>query len=98
MLRLHDRASARPTRLSKQRKERAANPLLTLAQIKSRYPDEWILLKDPVVGKHLQVLKGVVAGHSKNRDDVDQKAIDLRLKRSAFLYTGEVPKDAVIIL
>lgn len=72
--------------------------VLSVRQIEARYPSQWILLKDPVVDKHLRVLKGEVVCHSKDRDEVDRQAIELRLKHSAFLYTGKMPKDAAIVL
>lgn len=72
--------------------------VLTRKEIETRYDSEWILIADPEVDKHLNVVRGAVVAHSKDRDEVYQKAIDLRLKHSAFLYAGKVPDDLVIIL
>jgi hypothetical protein len=72
------------------------NEVMTIEEIYSRYDAEWVLVEDPEVNEHLEVLRGKVVCHSKNRDAVDQKAIELRLKHSAFLYTGTIPEDAVI--
>ena len=89
---------SRTTSANRRTKGVQSNPVLSVAQIKSRYPSEWVLLKNPVVDKDLNVRKGEVAAHDKDRDVVDRQAIAMRLEHSAFLYTGEVPKDAVIIL
>ena len=72
--------------------------VLTVAEIGRRYHDEWILIADPEADEHLHVLRGQVVAHSKDRDEVYQRAVDLRLKHSAFLYTGSIPDDVVVIL
>lgn len=74
------------------------NKVLTIKQIKLRFRSEWVLLKDPEVDEHLEVVHGNVVFHSKDRDEVDRKAIELRLKHSAFLYTGKMPENTEIIL
>lgn len=72
--------------------------VLSLAEIEERFAGEWILLKDPVLGQDGKVAGGRVVWHSKDRDEVYQKAVELRLKHSAFLYTGTVPEDTAIVL
>ncbi|MBV9849502.1 MAG: hypothetical protein JO250_07425 [Armatimonadetes bacterium] len=74
------------------------NEVLTRPEIERQYRDEWILVADPETDEHLNVTRGEVVAHSKDRDEVYQKAVELRLKHSAFLYTGTVPDDVVIIL
>lgn len=72
--------------------------ILTMAEIESRYPSEWVLVEDPEVNEHLEVLRGKVLWHSKDRDEVYSKAIELRPKSAAYVYTGTIPEDAVIVL
>jgi hypothetical protein len=38
--------------------------VLTVKEIHRRFPSEWILLENPVVGKDLNVLGGSVVFHS----------------------------------
>jgi hypothetical protein len=71
---------------------------LTIAEIESRYPNDWILVVDPVTNEALEVQSGKVAWHSADRDEVYRKALELRPKRSAILCTQRIPDDAVIIL
>lgn len=71
---------------------------LTRAEIEMRFASEWILIADPEVDEHLNVTRGRVVAHSRDRDEVYQRAIDLRLKHSAFLYTGQIPDDVVIVI
>lgn len=72
--------------------------VLSRPDIEDRYRSEWVLIADPEVDENLEVVRGKVACHSKDRDEVDRKAIELRLKHSAFLYTGRIPEDVAIIL
>ena len=74
------------------------NEILTRQEIETRFDAEWILIADPEVDRHLNIVRGAVVAHSKDRDGVDEKAVELRLKHSAFLYTGKTPDDLVIIL
>ena len=71
---------------------------LTLAQIEERFQAEWVLIGDPQTTDALEIENGTVLWHSKDRDEVYRKAIALRPKRSAVLYTGQVPADTEIIL
>jgi hypothetical protein len=72
--------------------------MLTIEEINSRYVDEWVLVGDPVVEENLQVLRGTVLWHSKDRDELYRKALELQPQSSAVLYTGHTPQGAAIIL
>lgn len=74
------------------------NEVLTVQEIEARYQSEWVLVEDPEVTPQMEVTRGKVLYHSKNRDDVYKKAIELRPKHSAYLYTGRVADDMVIML
>ena len=71
---------------------------LTIAEIKARYESEWVLVQDPKTDEFLEVKSGKVRFHSKDRDEVYRKAVKLRPKRFAMLYTGTIPKDTAVIL
>jgi hypothetical protein len=72
--------------------------VLTIEEINSRYVAEWVLVGDPVTGENLQVLQGTVLWHSKDRDELYRKALELQPQSSAVLYTGRTPQGAAIIL
>ncbi len=74
------------------------NEIMTLAEIKSKFESEWVLVNDPVTTSNLEVERGEVIWHSKNRDEVYRKARELRPKHSAILYTGKMPVDMEIVL
>ena len=72
--------------------------LLTIAEIESRFDSEWVLLENPQTDPNLQVQSGTVLWHSKDRDEVYSKAVELRPKHFAVLYTGKLPKNTAIVL
>jgi hypothetical protein len=72
--------------------------ILTVAEMESRYVSEWLLVEEPQTDESLEVHSGKVRFHSKDRDEVYRKAIELRPKRFAVLYTGSIPKDAAVVL
>lgn len=76
--------------------------VLTIAELKARFPDEWVLLTDPETTEVHEVLSGTVILHSKDREEFDQKMIQLCEERPpghiAVLYTGEMPEDIIFAL
>lgn len=55
--------------------------VMTIAEIETRFESEWVLLEDPETNEALEVQSGKVRWHSKDRDEVYRKAIDLRPKK-----------------
>ena len=74
------------------------NALLSLDDIKSRFESEWVLVDDPETDESLEVVRGRVVFHSKDRDEVYRKAIQLKPKRFAMLFTGTLPQDIEVVL
>jgi hypothetical protein len=72
--------------------------VLTVGEMESRFDSEWVLVGDPETDASLHVQRGRVIHHSKDRDEVYRKAVELKPKRFAMLYTGTLPKDTAIIL
>src|SRR5713226_9323866 len=70
----------------------AMNEVLTVAEIKSRYDSEWVLIEDPQTNEALEVQSGRVLYHSRDRDEFDRKALGFHPKRFAVLYTGNPPE------
>ena len=71
---------------------------LTVAEIRSQFPSEWVLVEEPHTDESFEVQSGNVLYHAKDRDEVYRKAIELRPKRFAMLYTGTMPKNTAIVL
>jgi hypothetical protein len=72
--------------------------IYTIAEIKSRFDSEWILVEDPETDDALDVQRGTVRCRSKDRDEVYRAAVALKPKRFAILYTGQIPKDTAVVL
>ncbi len=72
--------------------------LLTISEIESRFKSEWVLVEDPQTNDILEVQGGRVRWHSQDRDEVYRKAVELRPKQFAVLYTGIIPKDTAVVL
>jgi hypothetical protein len=72
--------------------------VMTIGEIESEFDSEWVLVDEPETNEQLEVIKGKVLHHSKDRDEVYRKAVNLRPKRSAILYTGSIPEGTVVVL
>lgn len=72
--------------------------VLTIAQMEAQFESEWVLIEDPQTNEALEVQSGKVRWHSKDRDEVYRKAVELRPRRFAMLYTGRMPRDTAIVL
>lgn len=71
---------------------------MTLLEIHERFSSEWILIKDPVASESLELECGTVLFHSKSRDEVYEKAIELKPTHSAIIFTGLIEQDTAILL
>jgi len=74
------------------------NEVLTIAEIKSRYPAEYVLLGEPQKTDKLELIAGRVLWHGPDREELYRQANALRPKDSAILYTGPMPKNLAVLL
>ncbi len=72
--------------------------IMSIEDIQTLFESEWILLEDPETSEALEVKRGKVLWHSKDRDEVYRKARELRPKHSAILYTGKLPEGTAVVL
>jgi uncharacterized pyridoxal phosphate-containing UPF0001 family protein len=78
--------------------DRKQGPVMTLQEMEREFESEWVLVGDPQTNESLEVIQGTVLCHSRDRDEVYRAAVRLRLKRSAIIYTGQMPPDTAIVL
>jgi hypothetical protein len=71
---------------------------LTLAVIRARFEDEWVLIGDPETDEALEVLRGKILHHSKDRDEVYRQAVARHPRRCAIVFTGQIPADTAVVL
>ena len=71
---------------------------MALTEIEPEFDSEWVLIGEPMTDEALNVLEGRVLHRSKDRDEVYRKAVSLRPRRSAILYTGRIPEGTAVVL
>ena len=74
-----------------------ANERLTLEDMEQKYPDEWLFIVDCEISENTELLSGVVAVHSKYREDI-HNALMHHKGRIAIHSTREVPEGVEYIL
>ena len=72
--------------------------VLSIAEIEAKFDSEWVLIDDPQTDEALEVHSGTVRCHGKDRDEVYRRAVEIRPKRFAILYTGTMPEGTEIAL
>ena len=70
----------------------------TIEEIRSQFDSEWVLIEDPRTDAALNVLGGRVLHHSQDREEVYRTAVLRQPKRSAVIYTGEIPAGTAVVL
>ena len=73
------------------------NQRLTIQEIEQKYPDEWLLIVDCEISANTELLSGIVAVHSKSREDIHDALINYK-GRVAIHSTREIPEDVEYIL
>ena len=71
---------------------------MTIGEMESSFDSEWVLVGDPVTDEAHNVVRGTVLHHSKDRDEVYRRGLELRPKRVAFLYLGRPPEGTAIVV
>ena len=71
---------------------------MTIKEIEAQFESEWVLLEDPRTDEALEVHSGTVLWHGKDREEVYRRAIELRPRRFAIVYTGKMPRGTEIVL
>lgn len=74
------------------------NDVLTIEQIKSWHPSEWVLIGEPKLDEMSRLLAGKVLFHSPIRDEVYRKAVELHLPHFAIRYLGSLPENMALVL
>jgi len=74
------------------------NTIMTYQEMHRELVSEWILVGDPEYSENLEVKRGRVLYHSRSRDDLYKKAVELKPRHSAIVYTGTLPPGTVVVL
>ena len=57
--------------------------ILSLAEIKSKFNAQWILIADPDTNENLEIKSGKVLAYSESKDEIYDKARQFSLKYSS---------------
>lgn len=72
--------------------------ILTAAEIRDRYPREWVLIADTESDDLWNVIRGEVLAHSPQREEIDRALTKFQDVRSISIeYTGPIPDDYSVI-
>ena len=72
--------------------------IMTMEEIKARFDSEWVCIEDPETTDVLEVIRGKVLWHGKDKDEMYSKLMEIRPKNAALVYTGRLPADMVVVL
>lgn len=59
--------------------------VMTYDEMAREFAEQWVFVIDPVVDEDMNIVRGIVGGHSHSRDAVYDEAIRTKPKKSAFL-------------
>lgn len=60
---------------------------ITWEEMKTKYPDEWLLIEDYDLDESGHLKNGIVKSHSRNKTEIYRESV--HTKNIAFRYTGE---------
>ncbi|MEG3834160.1 hypothetical protein QUA46_09005 [Microcoleus sp. MON2_D6] len=72
--------------------------ILTAAEIRDRYPREWVLIADTESDDLWNVIRGEVLAHSPQREEIDRALTKFKDVRSISIeYTGPIPDEYSVL-
>ncbi|WP_445248645.1 hypothetical protein [Microcoleus sp. OTE_8_concoct_300] len=74
------------------------DPIMSLEEIFSLYPDEWVLIVNPELDEEFSVIRGEVLAHATERDEIYSKLSLRKGKSVAIEYTGSIPDNIAVML
>ena len=82
--------------------------MLTIEEIKTQYPDQWVLVGNPLINEPeingsiiSKLLSGIVLYASKDKREIGFKAKDVKspmVNEAVCIFTGEIPKNRLFLL
>ena len=90
--------SAKPKAKPMTKRPKYVGTIMSYTEIEKRFDAEWVLLENPETTKLLEVKRGTLLWHSKDRNEVYRKAFELRPQHIAIPHVGKLPEDAIFWL
>ncbi|MBI4690925.1 MAG: hypothetical protein HY754_11795 [Nitrospirae bacterium] len=66
--------------------------------ILEQYKAEWILIDVKEIDEDFKIIEGDVIAHSKDKEEIYKKLLELKPKNFSIEYTGEIPEDLAVVL
>jgi hypothetical protein len=67
-------------------------------EIVERFKDEWVLIDVKEVDENFNLKEGDVIAHSKDKEEIYKRLLELRPKKFSIEYTGKIPEDLAVVL
>lgn len=65
------------------------NEILTMEEIERRFDGEWVLIEDVETDEKLEVLRGKVTYHGKDKNELHRRAMKSKSSHFASLFIGK---------
>jgi len=71
--------------------------ILTIEEIKEKYPNEWVLIEYEEIDSEFNVIKGHVITHSPVKEEIYKILMETKGKNIIIEYTGRIPEDLAVM-
>ena len=72
--------------------------ILTLAEIKAKYPDQWVLVIEPDFDEDLEIIRGEVVYNTPDKEDLYEHLYLSNHRSFALEYTGESDQAVCLLI
>ncbi|MEW6066672.1 MAG: hypothetical protein AB1610_00005 [Nitrospirota bacterium] len=67
-------------------------------EIIEQFKDEWVLVDVKEVDENFNLIEGDVLAHSKDKEELYRKLLEIRPKNFSIEYTGKIPEELAVVL
>ncbi len=71
--------------------------ILTIEEIKEKYPNEWVLIEYEEIDSEFNVIKGHVITHAPVKEVIYKFLMETKGKNIVIEYTGRIPEDLAVM-
>jgi hypothetical protein len=72
--------------------------VMTMPEMEKSFASEWVLVGDPEFNERMEVVRGKVLFHSRDKEEVYRKDREIHPRSAAYVYTGPPPENVLINL
>lgn len=67
-------------------------------EIVEEFKEEWVLIYVKEVDESFNIKEGDVIAHSKDKEEIYKKLLEIKPKSFSIEYTGKIPEDLAVVL